>query len=85
MPSDFEKLTKQVEDLQKQVASMQQVNLITPEFKQVLERSVVTASGKGSDSEAQSVDEAGTGNYTVLSNPDRFIVIGGYHLPAWDN
>ena len=41
-------------------------------------------SGKSATSENKSVNEAGVSTYSVLNPPDRFILIGGQNVPAYD-
>lgn len=86
MPNELEQLKNRLETLERLVANLQRPNSVTPEFKQVLDRSVVSASGKAASAENKTVDESGSAPpYSVLGPPDRFIVIGSYHLAAWDN
>jgi len=47
----------------------------------------ITLSSKSASSESQSVNEAGTGSYTVLKNPDKYLqkTINGtvYYIPVF--
>lgn len=76
-------LENEVRMLTGMIREMQGVNTITPEFKQVLDRSVVTSSGKTIASETQAVDEGGSATYNVQKVPDLYITIGGYIIPAY--
>jgi len=86
MPEDrVTKLENEVERLLRMVDSMQNKNMITPDFRKVLELNALTTSAKSAGSENQIVNESGSSTYSVLSNPSGFleITIGGttYYIP----
>ena len=84
--AQINELKAELATLRQVVNDMQRPNLITPEFKQVLDRSVVSTSGKGATDENRTVNETGSAPpYSVLGPPDGFSVIGGKHYAYWDN
>lgn len=83
LQQQIELLQNQVNDLRLVIEDLQRPNLITPEFKQVLDRTVVASSGKTLASETQAVNEAGSGTYNVPTIGNGFISIGGYNLMYW--
>ena len=76
-------LRQEVELLKSMVIGMQRPNSVSPEFQQVLDRTVVSASGHTLASETQAVDEGGSATYNVPKLGDGFITIGGYNLMYW--
>ena len=75
----IQELREDVNTLKQVIASLNGVNLLSPEMKKTLTELNVSSSTKGSTTERVTVVESGSDVHTVLDEPDGFdkATIGG--------
>lgn len=77
-------LNEKVAMLEQQMRQFFAVAELDPQIIRTLGASISASSGKSVASETQPVNEAGVATYDVLKVPNRFILIGDQHVPAYD-
>lgn len=80
----FAELQKEINQLKAQLAQFQSGAELDPQIQRTITQILSSSSSKSATSENRSVNEAGTGTYSVLNPPDRFIRIGDNNVPAYD-
>ena len=92
MPPTIEQLQSDLEELRTEFDSLKSASAIPLEIDQAFRSRLssslgVLVSAKGLNTEDQAVNEAGSGTYDVLGDPDGFLEIQiaatTYHLPYY--
>lgn len=87
MNPEILQLRKELTELQRQFAAFQNLAQLDPQIIKTISAAAnasILVSDKLANSENQNVNEAGAASYPVLKPPDRFVLLGGQNIPAYD-
>lgn len=71
-------------ELERLMDGLKNASQTNPDIAKTLGLILTGTSAKSASAENQAVNESGSGTYSVLKPPDRFIRIGNTNVPAYD-
>lgn len=74
---------RKLEELIRFMDGIKNAGQLDPEVAYTLGLLLITASSKTATSENRTVNESGTGTYSVLGPPNGFVKIGTYNIPYY--
>ena len=80
----FAEMQTQIDSLQNMLKQFETASQLDPLYIRAISQSIVSSTSKLANSEDQAVNEGGSGTYSVLKSPDRFIKIGDVNIPGYD-
>ncbi len=87
MSPELRQLQAEVRALQARLKAFESLAQLDPQIIRTIAAASsanVVISSKGATSENRNVNEAGAASYSVLNPPDRFVLLGGQNIPAYD-